>query len=204
VLDGSHRDVSQGKRVATTKTETKLEEARFFLDRLEESHTELPDSQYYLSAFVSSARSVLWIMRAEFCRVPGWETWYDNRESGLQDEGFLKRFNDLRVRSTKVEPVRPSSQTLFILQDGALTPAVREYLSAYGDKKHRFILERVADSEVDEPVVEDGRISLPLQSVRRLLVVDEFPGQDILRICREYMNWLGEIVAECCTRFGPA
>ena len=56
-------------------TQRKLDEAQFFVDELERTYYEIvvgkfatdnpkpPVCNYYFSAFISSARSVLWVMR---------------------------------------------------------------------------------------------------------------------------------------------
>ena len=54
-------------------TEHKLEETHYFLDRLIDSYNTHPVFDYYLSAFISSARSVGWILNAECAKVPEWK-----------------------------------------------------------------------------------------------------------------------------------
>jgi hypothetical protein len=99
------------------RTRQKLNEAAFFLDRVEghaaKIETFLSDKKalnvfsYYLSAFVSAARSTAWIMRSECCRLKGWQTWWKEQEVHAPKE-LLRIFNDLRVRSEKTEPLQPS------------------------------------------------------------------------------------------------
>ena len=76
-----------------SRTRAKLNEARFFLGELERTYYEYverlellsknnpepPVCQYYLSAFISSARSVMWVMRSEYQNLGGWEEWYQSR-----------------------------------------------------------------------------------------------------------------------------
>jgi hypothetical protein len=54
-----------------TKTRFKLEEARFFHAHLEKHWRHLSHVDFYLSAFVSAARSVTWVMRYEYGQRPG-------------------------------------------------------------------------------------------------------------------------------------
>ena len=55
----------------------KLEEARFFFERMIDNQND-PDFTYYLSAFLSAARSVLQILYKK-CREQGKYSWYDDQ-----------------------------------------------------------------------------------------------------------------------------
>jgi hypothetical protein len=68
-------------------TRIKYHEAEFFLAKLDSSYYEdvrrmfkksrkPPVFHYYLSAFLSAARSITWIMRSEYRLISGWEEWY--------------------------------------------------------------------------------------------------------------------------------
>jgi len=67
------------------RTRQKLEEAAFFLAKVKEHYFDVLDEEeqarpflYYLSAFVSAARSVTWVMRSEYSALEGWATWYQS------------------------------------------------------------------------------------------------------------------------------
>ena len=61
------------KKNMTSNTKLKLKEALFFLQKME-THVDIePDFDFYLNAFVSSSRSVKWIMNKEYSKVEGWE-----------------------------------------------------------------------------------------------------------------------------------
>jgi hypothetical protein len=79
-----------------TKTREKLEEAKFFLEQLEADYKSAR-FQYYLSAYISAARSVTWVMRHEYNDVVGWEEWFSKKP----EEPFLKQTNALRVQAVK-------------------------------------------------------------------------------------------------------
>ena len=99
-------------------TRHKLDEADFFLKKLDEHYYDHandlsrgevspPTFSYYLSAFVSSTRSVTWVMRHEYNDIPGWREWYDANVPDEEQRVLLKIFNHLRVRSEKTEPLIP-------------------------------------------------------------------------------------------------
>src|SRR5687768_518490 len=87
------------------KTRQKLEEAKFFLDQLEPNYGKAKKFDFLLSAYISAARSVLWIMRAEYGAVPGWQTWYASHKTTSEERALLKGTNDVRTRTLKREPL---------------------------------------------------------------------------------------------------
>jgi hypothetical protein len=111
-----------GERIIVTlkNTKMKLGEARFFLHHLQKYQSAAtsgnpmkPDGQafaYYLSAFISAARSVPWVLQAEEKEkydawIVGWE---ERRRSWAEAEGvdidrLLKLTNEMRVNVAKRE-----------------------------------------------------------------------------------------------------
>ncbi|RHR21780.1 hypothetical protein DWX43_23515 [Clostridium sp. AF19-22AC] len=86
-------------------TESRLGEARFFFNKMKESENVFPEFNYYLNAFISSSRSVLWIMNAEYNKIEGWHKWYADKEPDELTKIMLKGIVDARNRSLKKEPL---------------------------------------------------------------------------------------------------
>lgn len=86
---------------STTETEKKLKEAEFFLKNTKKHVKDFEKFSYFLNAFVSSARSVTWIMRAEFGDNPKWIEWWENRHPNDEDADILRLFTNLRNDSQK-------------------------------------------------------------------------------------------------------
>jgi hypothetical protein len=83
------------------RTNHKLGEAKFFLDQLTPNYGKLKKFDYFLSAFISSARSVLWVMRNEYDAVPGWEAWFDARKPNTEEEALLKARTKFELEQKK-------------------------------------------------------------------------------------------------------
>jgi hypothetical protein len=102
-------------------SKAKLDEARFFLSHLQayrsaatSGNPRKPNPEpfaYYLSAFISAARSVTWVLQAEQKEkydawLAGWE---DRRRGWAKDHGvddidsWLKLTNDMRLEAVKRE-----------------------------------------------------------------------------------------------------
>lgn len=73
-------------------TSIKLDEVIFFFEQLKLNIIRYPFCAFYLSAFISAARSVTFIMQKEYAYVNGFREWWKN-----YDKSFLDKFNDLRV-----------------------------------------------------------------------------------------------------------
>ena len=174
------------------RTIRKLQEAQFFLGRLAQTRgTE--EFAFYLSAFVSAARSITWVFRAECKDLPGWSDWYDQKRPSPDEQHLMKQFNAVRVRSVKVDPLEVGLTVEVRIPPGALTAAARAaFTSNEGNHERCFVSRR-----------EDGKVLVSVSGVEAigdvyelLLTVGEFPGSDIQRICECYLALLSGVVNE--------
>lgn len=87
--------------------EDKIEETEFFLDKL---HFESADfaqfnfraAYFYLSAFLSAARSITFCLQASLNDVEGFESWYQEQQNKLKDNELARFFLEARNLSQKV------------------------------------------------------------------------------------------------------
>ena len=180
------------------RTRQKLNEAAFFLNKVEEHARPveklLQDPRtrdelcYFLSAFVSAARSVSWVMRSECCRLAEWELWWKGQEVNAPKE-LLRIFNDLRVRSEKADPLQLS---YCVRLEGDEGPPIKPD-------------QRLSKARMTIAFAEDGKESTSShQVIALILTVDELEGDDLLEKCRAYLQELERLVAACEMRFGAA
>lgn len=200
------------------RTESKLEEARFFLSELERTYYEYleefkgplskantpPKCQYYLSAFISSARSITWVMRSEYLHVNGWQEWYDSKKPNIDEEVLLKKMNAIRVRSEKSNPLNLGYSIAFIENSTEISqPSLDESLSEWRGKRYHIKFERILDK--DESIsTKDRFFQIEAEISSFFWTIPEFPDKDILTICKQYFSFLETIVAECKSHFFPA
>jgi hypothetical protein len=62
----------------------KLREAKYFLDRMRETRPDRDPFKYNLSAFLSAARSVRYVMEAEYGKSPGFMTWWNSKKEWVK------------------------------------------------------------------------------------------------------------------------
>jgi hypothetical protein len=164
---------------------------------MEKNYTEHPAFDYLLSAFISSARSVLWIMRSEYSQVEGWEAWYDSKKPNADEETFLKIINEVRVHSEKKELLKTTFQVIFGIAKEQVTEELESALNECAGKT--LDISVTIASEAPEPIPSiDGdaiRFLAKLDQVQRAL--KDFSDTDAVAICKEYYSILEGIVVEC-------
>jgi hypothetical protein len=180
-----------------SRTRRKLEEATFFLEKMRSERSAHPDFDFYLSACVNAARSVTWIMRAEYLDIEGWETWFRTKEPTAEDQSLLRKLNDLRVRSVKTHPLEAKATLVFAIPPDRVTPELKESLKSAIGKKIILTAWEVSDGENEHlpDRVPASAFLTTFQGVGRQL--DEFPGEDVVNVLNRYLSLLECLVAEC-------
>ncbi len=184
------------------KTRKKLDEAEFFLRRLLENRLNHPDFDYYLSAFISSARSIPWVMRAEFAHVNGWEDWYKNRTLAPEDMTLLTGTNQLRVRTVKQGTAGNGGVLTLKVAPSHMTDALYDFLA-----RHQAVTLQVTLSianGITPTTVTESMASSTCRLESMFFTVPEFPGLDIVTVCHRYLELLRALVEECEDRFFSA
>jgi len=159
-------------------TQRKLREAQFFLSRLE-SQVCTPDgasseeAEFYLSAFLSAARSVTFVLESE---QPGsYKAWSVAWRASRSDRErlLLSRFTDARNRALKRE-----------------TPSVATDQTAFAPAPSTSLHPELIFFFDDEPMPIYGFRALKC----RLMPGD--PEEHVVPLCREYETLLSTLVRE--------
>lgn len=184
-------------------TKRKLEEAEFFLAQLAPNYMKERKFDFFLSAFISSARAVTWVMKAEYGRVSGWKEWHDTQKPNTDEPRLFDGTNDLRIRLTKREALRTTER----IHLKGITPSKSEYgrisaalYSAVGKavpirlsgRKGQYSLEIDIDGE---------KLICPATEVYFDRRLKEFPDANILELCNQYYTALALLVKGCGERF---
>ncbi len=183
-------------------TTGKLAEAKFFLDQLEVNYFEYPAGNFYLSAFISSARSVLWVMRNEYSRVDEWKSWYESIEPTSEEAVILKKINDVRIRSEKRQPLKTTGRLTLYIPAEYLTEEIALAMLESVDQNFEITVAPHDDDLIDDAVFNDGLIKFTgyIEDIARVL--EDFPDNDALEPCKKYYILLERLVYECEERFG--
>ena len=181
----------------------KLLEAKFFRQRMEEAQSERYAFKYYLSAFLSAARSVTLIMQKEFGNAPGFKEWYENKQAGMKKDIAMTFLNGARRMSIHEKPVQPFARvdvTIFpppaIAIASANTPTII-ITKANGtmEKSEPDPTQKREQCEAHETTEKGSSI------VNWRWYFDELPDRDVVTFCEEQGAKLDALVAECEYRF---
>jgi len=179
------------------RTSQKLNEAEFFLTKLDEHYFDhvqgivkespaSPAFAYNLSAFLSAARSVTWVMRHECTSIDGWEEWFESQKVSETHRTLLKVFNNLRIRTNKLEPIELGHSIRFVGDPG----------SKERDPRMPRIKVSISTADEEEKVIQSGEVA------EFIWTSDEFDGEDLLQPCKEYFDLLKHLVENCTLKFG--
>lgn len=80
----------------------KVAEADYFLDRMKALHQASDEFGFNFNAFVSSARSITFVLQAVMHRYPDFDKWYLPQQQRLKDSRLARFFVELRNHLQKV------------------------------------------------------------------------------------------------------
>lgn len=176
-------------------TRAKLDEAKFFLEELEKNAKEMPQFKYYLSAFIGSSRSASWIMQSEYKEIEGWREWYNKKNVENDEAIFFKAINDIRVRTTKKEPLKTRLKAIFEIPREDITDQIKELFERNVGRKAEIRIEPALDDF--KPGVEGEKVQFRIILKRHFIALPEFPDEDSIDVCKKYYASLDALVKEC-------
>lgn len=175
-------------------------EANFFLEKLKEDCSS-NHFDFYLSAFISAARSVTFMMQKEYKYHDGWQQWYQTKLSeDVFVKSLFKRFNDMRTKTIHTETIATAGFAGAIIPGDVLTEEVKDFIKQMEGEKIEMILERSND-RTESAKIEEGKLVVN-GKMTLIRFASEFPEIDILGACYLYYEILESWVIECENRFG--
>ncbi|MCW6124219.1 hypothetical protein [Clostridium sporogenes] len=180
-------------------TEFRLNESKFFLEGMKENKEKSPEFEYYLNAYISSARSVLWIMKNEYCKLKEWKKWYDDKDVNQEQKKLLEGIVKMRNRSLKQRPLKVKEY--ITIGDDKNFCDIGEVFKKFIGKRVNVEIKQIEDLKKFN-ISEDRNYTEVIGKLRISTTVEEFKNKDIINICTEYDTWLSNIVNECINIFG--
>ncbi len=180
----------------------KLDEAKFFLEQLHKHYSHIKTFDYYLSAFISAARSVLWIMKQEYGERADWKDWYDKKKLSDEEERLFKQINDLRVRTTKIKPIRTELSMNVVIDATNLSEEIREKILKLPGRKFAAYVDKPNEEGKQTTTFEIDEVKVTGIIENSSRTIKEMPDKNILAVCDEYYSVLKGIVEECLQKLG--
>jgi len=164
--------------VPTAAARDKLNEARFFLDKMKDGRDR--EFRYYLSAFVSAARSVTGALQASLRSRAGFDEWYMPRQKSLEGDRIARI-----VKQSRNAMLKKGNQALAYTHTFRNPANPQEWVRAF----------LRLDEELNEFEFRIDRGRLPERSI---LVVDAGrPLEEQLEAARaQHREWLEQILPD--------
>ncbi len=185
-----------------TNTRDKLNEAIFCLNLMKaivdglNATTEQgrDEFRYALNLFLSSARSVTWIMKAEFDKVPGFENWYAGEEAQMRNDETMKFLLNQRNISLKQQPIQPHGNTKATFTEHLTVSDSWSVIVTYAD----------GTQEKFETQPEPPPLPKPTEvKIEQSWYFSDLPegNNEVVTICEEHIMKLEQLVNECEQKF---
>lgn len=160
------------------KERKKLEEAQFFYRKMVEYKQKRNEFEFYLSAFLSAARSVLQYTLKEVKNKPGGQKWYN---SLVHESIYIRFFKNKRDINIHEEPVSPAT---FIHLEITDTIIIADKASVDGYSDNTPVIKEIIPDINRPPVIQHV-----------LYKFDDWQGvDDVFYMCKIYLDELENVV----------
>jgi hypothetical protein len=187
-----------------SKTQLKLQEALFFLEKMEEFYTVNPDFDYYFNAFISSGRSVTFVMQKEYSKIQGFEEWYENRVLNEKENTLLKKLSiDLRNTSIHLKSLTTTLEYIFLIPDHININEDNQYQIFVKKKKKKFLKKFIdRKSKIKQNEIKNDNASpkftSKVQTLRVLKISEELksPKEGEIDEARKNKNYVIDFISK--------
>ncbi len=191
-----------------SQTEARLKEAMFFFKQMLKNPSN-PEFDYFLNAFLTSSRSITWVMRNEFGKVPGWEEWFQAQRVSQEEQELLSLMTSRRNKSQKISPIasKPYFSATIPAEnvDDALIERLQSLVGKPGtlsisiddDGKPMMLkAEMTVDGIEDIPIILEGVVSEFDRTID-----NEIASAPVREQCGKYLLIVKNLVDECTKKF---
>lgn len=167
--------------------QTKFAEAQYFYSRMLAELNAREAFTCNLSAFLSSARSVLQYALEEAKTKTNGQQWYDNHIAGSDVLRFFKCKRDINIHT---KPVKPARQTNVVLTS---TVHISGSLSIrHLDANGNVLYQSPPETPKPEPKTPDTQPAVTTQ-----YKFADWPGsEDVMTLCQMYLDELQRVVED--------
>lgn len=170
-----------------TNTRDKLNEAKFFLEKMNRTLSDPTSFRYLLTAFLATGRSVEQIMKEEFAGKLGFSDWHAQKLIEMKNDPTLKYLFKQRNITQHERPVL--QYPIDVVNQTSDGSEISVFLSGTGTDLSASI--HLMDS-----------LSKHITTSAKYYFIDiPDKGKDILTLCQEAIDTIESIVKECESKF---
>lgn len=169
--------------------EEKLEEAKYFLDKLVGSTENERHVKFNVSAFLSAARSVTLYLQKEFHDNPNFQSWYISKQKEMKRDSLLEFFKEKRNFVLKEEYGK------FRQHLGATIPENIHVAESVLVKLVRAngTTEEIKAEPQPPPQEQKDKDEATLS---HKWFLEDYPDVDVITLCQEYIDKLSSLIEE--------
>lgn len=164
----------------------KLEEAQYFLTQMESDPLNYSKFKFNLSAFLSAARSITFVMQKEMSGNIPFNKWYLERQKEFKSDILLNYFNNLRTITIHEKVIRPRKEVHIKLQDKLTLSESVTIFVVHGDGSTDF--KQVGDSKT---INNQDRSE---SETKHLWFFEDNDKEDIITMSKKYLVKLSDLV----------
>jgi hypothetical protein len=169
----------------------KLDEAKYFLEQIKSNIENDRALKHNLSAFLSSARSITFVLQNEYSDNPNFGTWYAKKQEEMRNDNLLSFFVNKRNYVVKENSITPIKQRIITISDVGTA-----YESVTVMKKNPDGTEVVSQSTEQ---IAGAHIKPKDTEVEVKWFFEDYPDKDIITLCEDYLGKLIQILGEART-----
>lgn len=174
-------------------TREKLDEAAYFLKQLKKNQSDKQSVQCNLSAFLSSARSVTYVMQSEFSQIEGFKEWYVKERLKLKKSQQMILLNEKRVITIHKKPIKPKGNVSINITESMNITSYVEIFAQNPDGTKKLV-SSTKPKEKHKPMSTKTEIKYEWH-------YDDYQQQDVITISEEQLSTLRALVDDCEKQF---
>jgi len=185
-----------------SKSREKFNEAKYFYEQMKSKFKERKTEEFKhcINAFLSSTRSVTFVLQKEFKKYKGFDEWYELQiEKKFKDEK-IKKFVTLRNISLKEEPINPRYIFGVLFEKGIKMGPNDEFTietDASSYVRHHY----KPGKATEKKLIEENINSMKKPNIFFSCEFKEIPKINLFNICEKYLSILIDLVTECEKKF---
>jgi hypothetical protein len=168
---------------------SKLAEAKYFYSRMLAEFNDRERFTYNLSAFLSSARSVLLYALEEARTKTGGQQWYDDHMAGNYVLSFFRYKRDINIHIEPVKPVKHINET--VTETLHISESI---LVTQRDANGNIVFKYQSPPEIPKPESKKSDTS-PVETIRYMFA-DWTGSEDIMVLSQIYLEELQRVVED--------
>nr|QNO46217.1 hypothetical protein ABPEKODN_00030 [Methanosarcinales archaeon ANME-2c ERB4] len=183
-------------------TQQKYDEAEYFLEMMKENIEDRQKFRYNLSAFVSAARSVTFVLKKEFSKNPDLDEWYCKKQMQMKRDKLFKFFKNKRDyvihKKGTIDTRAEISETI------NLPITVSVSFEAIGIKADGTTKNEEYSESPDKLKLVAKPNNTEKTKIRWFFRDWSEPDGDVVTLCERYIKKLKIMVEEAENKFGKA